>query len=152
MFQCVSNKLSVLNKLGLRIWQICKYVRVTHGAEYAWFVKLGHFDKYFIKNRWKKPCRKTFWKIFTWILFSSLPNLIQRQTQSRIFFRNSGHLFRFQKRAGEASPLSVAKYASISLNIPTYLLKCLNKLPHATVLNMHDHLSCLTAFWWRLGF
>ena len=63
MFQCVLNKLPVLNKLGLRIWQICKYVRVTHGAEYAWFVKLGHFDKHFIKNAGKRsPAGKHFGK------------------------------------------------------------------------------------------
>ena len=52
-----------------------------------------------------------------------------------IFFPKSGHLLRFSKRAREASPLlpncasvSGTQYASISLNIPKYSWKCLNKM------------------------
>ena len=50
------------------------------------------------------------------------------------FFPKSGHFFRFSKRAGVASPFltsspheSVASFPSISLNIPKYPWKCLNK-------------------------
>ena len=56
-------------------------------------------------------------------------------TQSGSFFPKSGHYFRFSKKAAEVSPLifsrtpvSVAEYASISLSIPKYPWKCLNKL------------------------
>ena len=64
-----------------------------------------------------------------------MKNLTQRWTQSQPFFRKSRHSFRFSKRAGETSPLqptcapaSVVEYASISLNLPKYSWKCLNKL------------------------
>ena len=35
-FHRVLNKLTVLNMLGLRIWQGCEYAKVTQGPEYAW--------------------------------------------------------------------------------------------------------------------
>ena len=64
-----------------------------------------------------------------------MENLTQRWAQSGPFFPKSGHYFRFSKRTGEASPLplscaplSVTEYASISLNMPKYPWKCLNKL------------------------
>ena len=34
-FHRVLNKAAVLNMLGFRIWQGCKYARVTQGTEYA---------------------------------------------------------------------------------------------------------------------
>ena len=64
-----------------------------------------------------------------------MENLIQRSNQSELFFPKSGHFFRFSKRAEKTSPappppplstasscapVSVAKYASILLNIPKY--------------------------------
>ena len=64
-----------------------------------------------------------------------MENLIQWWTQSRRFIPNSGYSFRFSKRTREGSPLlpncvpvSVVEYASISLNMPKYRWKCLNKL------------------------
>ena len=52
-------------------------------------------------------------------------NLTQKWTQSGPFFQKSELFFRFSKKAGDASPLapscapvSVAEYASVSLNIP----------------------------------
>ena len=65
------------------------------------FVKLGHFDKHFIKNTRKRgPTRKHFLEIFLlgtrkttfWI-----ENLTQRWTQSGPFFPKSEHIFKFQK-------------------------------------------------------
>ena len=55
--------------------------------------------------------------------------------RSRPFF-HSGHSLRFSKKGKggpphfppSCTPVSVAKYASISFNIPTYNWKCLNKL------------------------
>ena len=51
-------------------------------------------------------------------------------------FFHSGHFFRFSKKGKggpphfppSCTPVSVAKYASISFNIPRYNWKCLNKL------------------------
>ena len=56
-----------------------------------------------------------------------MENLTQRWTQSGPFFPKYGPFFQFSKRTGEVSPLppsfapvSVAKCASISLNMPKY--------------------------------
>ena len=56
-----------------------------------------------------------------------MENLTKRWTKSWHFFSKSGHFLRASKRAGEASPLplscapvSVAEYASISLNMTKY--------------------------------
>ena len=64
-----------------------------------------------------------------------MENLINWWTQSGPFFSKSGQYFWFSKRAGEASLfipscalVSVAGYASMSLNMPKYLWKCLNNL------------------------
>ena len=64
-----------------------------------------------------------------------MENLIQWWTQSRRLIPNSGNSFRFSERTREGSPLlpncvpvSVVEYASISLNMPKYRWKCLNKL------------------------
>ena len=59
------------------------------------------------------------------------------ETTGSLLPKNQGNFLDFQKRAKEASPtplspsyapVSVAEYASISLNILKYLWKCLNKL------------------------
>ena len=56
-----------------------------------------------------------------------MENLTQRWTQLGSFLPKSEHFFQFSKKAGEAShvplscvPVSVAEYASISLNMPKY--------------------------------
>ena len=56
--------LPVLNMSGLRIWQGCEYARVTQGAEYAWFVELGHFNKHFIKNTCKRGLTEKLLEFF----------------------------------------------------------------------------------------
>ena len=84
-----------------------------------------------------------------------MDNLTQRWTQLGLFSPKSGNFFLlFSKRAGEASfllpsctPMSVAEYVSVFLNMPKYLLKCFSKLSdHARALNIHDHLTCSTSF------
>ena len=52
----------------------------------------------------------------------SMENLTQRWTQSGPLFPKSGHLFRFSKRAGEASPLSpsCAPVSVVALNMHKY--------------------------------
>ena len=48
--------------------------------------------------------------------------------------------------------MSVAEYASISLNIPTYPWRCLNSCSnYASALNMPDRHTCITGFWRFLG-
>ena len=50
-----------------------------------------------------------------------MENLTQRWTQSQPFFKKSGHFFEFQKGQRRpppsCAPVSVAEYASISLNM-----------------------------------
>ena len=103
-------------------------------------MKLRHFNKHFVKNRKKRgPTGKNFgdfspryFKTAIW-----MENVTQRWTQSGLLFfkKKSGHFCRFSKMAGEVSPLfpnytsvSGAEYASISMKIPKYPWKCLNKL------------------------
>ena len=64
-----------------------------------------------------------------------MKHVTQRWTQSGLSFPKSRHFFWFLKNAGETSLLplshtleSVAEYASMSLNMPKYPWKCLNKL------------------------
>ena len=62
-------------------------------------------------------------------------NLIQSWIQSVPFLPKSGHCFRFSKKSKggnfssppSSTPVSVAEYASTSLNIPKYPWKCLSK-------------------------
>ena len=95
------------------------------------FVELGHFDKHFIKNTKKEhPAGKYFG------LFCPRYSLkLYFEWKPGPFFPNSEHFFQFSKMTWEASPLllscasvSVAEYDSISLNMPKYPWKCLNKL------------------------
>ena len=134
-----------------------KFFRAGEGR----FVKLGHFDKHFVKNSGKRdPTEKldtsqtAFW----------MENLTERWTQSRPICSKQGHLFRFWKRAGEAfslslppflfpicAPVSVTEYASISLK--NILAKSwINCSDYVKTLNMHDHLTCSTDFWRWLRF
>ena len=89
-----------------------------------------------------------------------MENLTQRWTKSGPFFPKSGLVFWFSKRAGggvsllllSCAQIGVAEYASISLNMPKYPWKCLNKLFWlCRVLNMPNHLTCSTGFWRCLG-
>ena len=81
------------------------------------------------------------WNILDFFLLDTLKitirieNLTRWWTQSGSFFVESRHFFQFSKREGEVFPLlpscapvSVAEYASISLNMSKYPCKCLNKL------------------------
>ena len=127
------------------------------------FVELGHFNKHFVKNtRIKTPAGKQFWifllstlKTIFWV-----ENLTQRWIRTGPFFPKSGQVFRFSKssRGGlplppSCAPVSVAEYATVTLNIPKYHWKCLKKLFWlARALNMPDHLTCSTGFWRYLGF
>ena len=72
------------------------------------FVKLGHFDKHFIKKSRKKSLRgKMFEVFFSQVL---LKLYFEWQIQPRdghnqgFFFQSKGSFFDFQKRAGEVSP------------------------------------------------
>ena len=111
------------------------------------FVELGHFDKHFLKNTKKGPAGNYPWVFSAYTLKSILwmQNLTQRWTQSGPVIPKSRHFFWLSKRAGEpplpppcpfslplsCAPVSVAEYASISLNMPKYPWKCLNKLFYA---------------------
>ena len=64
-FHMVLNNLPVLNMSGLRIWQGCEYARVTQGAECAWFVELGHFNKHFIENTCKRGLTEKLLEFFS---------------------------------------------------------------------------------------
>ena len=96
---CQTFKMECFSKKNNAWGQMCnqKLFRTGGGR----FVKLGHFDKHFIKNTRKRgPTRKHFLEIFLlgtrkttfWI-----ENLTQRWTQSGPFFPKSEHIFKFQK-------------------------------------------------------
>ena len=45
--------------------QSAEYVRILNAPD-AWFLKLWHFNKHFVKknNKKKKPLREIFWRFF----------------------------------------------------------------------------------------
>ena len=71
---------------------------------------LGHFDKHFIKKKQgKKGSVGNILESFHLETPKStffMENLTQRWTLSGPFYQNQGNFFNFQKRAGEACPLS----------------------------------------------
>ena len=83
-----------------------------------------------------------------------MENLTQRWTLSGLFPKKISVFFFSISEVGSGglplhpgcAPVSVPEYASISLNIPKYPLKCLNKLFYVWALNMPDHLACSTGF------
>ena len=91
-------------------------------------IRLGHFDKRFIKStRKKSPQGKKFSPRYSW-------NYILHG-KFRVFFPKSEHFFQFLKkgrgglpRLPSCMPVSVAICASVSLNITKHHWKCLNKL------------------------
>ena len=108
------------------------------------------------KHKKKRPCRKTL--LSFWI-----ENFTQRWTQFGPFSAKSGHFFWFSEndRGGlplplpppppSCAPVSVAEIASISLNIPKYPWKCLNKLFGLSQDPEYRDLTCLTGFWRASG-
>ena len=101
-------------------------------------MELGHFDKDFVENSEKETLLGNILVLFLLDILKTtflIENLTQRWTQSGPFFKKSAHFFSMFKQVGEASLLpsncavvSAAEYASISLNMPKYPWKCLNKL------------------------
>ena len=95
-------------------------------------VELGHFDKHFDKNKRKRgPVRKDFVCILTEIMKKFNPMI----DKIRAFLSKIRTFFSIFIKGTETSPLlsscapvSVAEYASISLNMPKYPWICLNKL------------------------
>ena len=116
LFDRVLSKPSVLNMLGLRIWQSCEYARVTQGAEVGlrgggglW--NQGISIKISSKTPEKEALQGNILEFVSprysqnYVLRVSRRNKFQRWTQSGPFFQNSGHFLRFSKRAVQASPL-----------------------------------------------
>ena len=102
-------------------------------------VKLGHFDKHFVKNT-RDPA-----KHFGVFLLDTLKLYFEQKFNPkmdtvRAFLSKIRTLFWFSKRTGEAShfPLVAHQCPWICLIYPW---KCLNKLFYASALNMLDHLS-----------
>ena len=84
--------------------------------------------------------KTTFW----------MENLTQRLTKSGPFFQTLFWIFiNWQGRPPCPSCMSVnvAEYALMSLNIPKYLERCLNKVFYAKALIITDHFTCLVGFW-----
>ena len=111
---------------------------VNVSQSFKWFVQLGHFNKILPKTPVKETPQGNILESFLLNTLETtfwMENLTQRWKQSEPFFQKSGIFCRFSKRAGEVSPLplscapvSVTEYASVSLNIPKYPWKYLNKL------------------------
>ena len=129
-------------------------------------MKLGHFNKHFVKNTRKMASQGNILEFFSpryswnYILNGKFN---PKMDTIRIFISKIRTLFSIFKKAGEASPpsstsscalVSVAEYASISLNTPKYPWKnaWINCFDYNRTLNMHDHLTCWTVFWRCLRF
>ena len=96
------------------------------------FMGLRHFDKHFLKNTRKVPAefflldphKTTYW----------MEILTRRWTQSGPFFPKPEDFFFWSSKKGRGGlslccvPVIVDDNGSVSLNIPKYLWKCLNKL------------------------
>ena len=99
-------------------------------------MELGHFDEHFVKNTRKRGPTGKYFEVFSSRYTLSLNGKFKQMMDTiGPLFPKSRHLFRFSKRAGEASslipncaPVGVAEYTSISLNMLKYHSKCLNKL------------------------
>ena len=100
-------------------------------------MELGHFDKYFVKNI-RKICPGKHFGVFSPVY--SLNCILNgkfnpKMKTIRAFFSKIRALSSiFKKSRGgfpllsSCTPVNVAEYVSISLNIPKYLWKYLNKL------------------------
>ena len=98
----------------------------------------GHFDKRLVKNTRTKVPQGNILELFLDTIKTTfwIENFIQRRTQSGPFFPKIRPFFSiFNKEKGKPLPLppsyalmSVAEYASVSLSVPKYPWKCLNKL------------------------
>ena len=117
-------------------------------------VYLEHFDKHFVKNTRKRgPKGKYFWN-FCPTLKTRFWMTNLRWTQLRPLFSKSGHFFGFQKEQGRPPISSLVARLWIWLNVHQYLWTCLNThkkswincSDFAGALNMHHHLTRLTAF------
>ena len=69
------------------------------------FLKLGHFDKHFVRNKEKGPAGKNFSVFFPTLKTTFWMEYLTRKMDTiRIFFPKSGHVSRFSKKGGEFSP------------------------------------------------
>ena len=83
-------------------------------------VELGYFDKHFVKNTQSALAGKDF-RIF---FLGALKTTFWKENLTQRWANNRGGLPSPPREAA----VIVAEYASISLNIPNYPWKCLNKL------------------------
>ena len=118
---CQTFKIERVAKRAMLEWRCAARILSGQGGG---FVKLGHVNKLFIKNpQWNilkifllDTLKTTFW----------MTDLTQRWTQSGSFYpKKAGEVYPLPRNC---TPVSVAAYASISLNIPKYPWKCLSKL------------------------
>ena len=118
---CQTFKMERVAKRAMLEWRCAARILSGQGGG---FVKLGHVNKLFIKNpQWNilkifllDTLKTTFW----------MTDLTQRWTQSGSFYpKKAGEVYPLLRNC---APVSVAAYASISLNIPKYPWKCLSKL------------------------
>ena len=84
------------------------------------------------RKKEKRPCRQgnilEFFHLNTLKFAFWMENSTQRWTQSGPFFPKPGHFWFSNKGRGDLPLPPMHQYASISLNIPKYPWKCLNKL------------------------
>ena len=119
------------------------------------FVKLGDFDKHFVKNarKKKKNHRETFWSFFSNILLKLHFNEKFNSTMDTISatFFQIRKIFNFQKRKGETHPpSSMVAHLWVWLTMHQYLWISRNVLENAWIncsdyaraLKMPGHLTC----------
>ena len=106
--------------------------------------------------------RETFWNIFSYILLKYIldSKFNPKINTIRTFLSKIKTLFQFQKGQGRPFLPCLVQSLWVLLNTHQYPWICLNIFENtwvncsdfASALNMHDHLACLTDFWWCLGF
>ena len=127
-----------------RIQNIVKHLRWTvnagAGAQKKFFraveeggMKLGHFNKHFVKNTRKMASQGNILEFFLLVTLETtfwMENLIQRWTQSGFLFPKSGHFFRFLKKQGRPllPPPPLVARLWVWLNMHQYPSICLNIL------------------------
>ena len=118
---------------------------------------LKYFRDISSKTQEKRPCRKTLLSFLNRKFYPKMDTI-------RAFFPKIRTLFlifrKWQWRPTptpppppppSCAPVSVAEIASISLNIPKYPWKCLNKLFGLSQDPEYRDLTCLTGFWRASG-
>ena len=130
--KCIQNtvkhwRLSVLQKENA-LMQLCNQNFFRAGE----VLELGYFDKHFVKNTQKSALAG---KDFRFFFLDALKTTFWKENLTQSWGNNRGGLPSPPREAA----VIVVEYASISLNIPSYPWKCLNKLFWLNLLHFYEN-------------